>query len=572
MMLQFSICVILFFSCFIVFGQEECSDMQPSSEYSCAQQKGWGKCEENWMVQNNWCARTCGRCEDDFACGLEGSCIYGVCDSTRCADGNCNAKQSNIQGEILILDYNSLSYNGGPNHPPAVTNPASCCDKCKETQGCNAWTFCSNRDGCGQGCQAYASSLAGGLQDAASGKKRNFIPVPILGFGEFGGCDGDRWPWLLCSLKRVEDVENPVVEAGETTEWVSGILTNLAACDEDLSFSVCSTCRETTDETFCKDCASAVSLNEQLYCPVCTDTVTPIGVQQHCIDCLASNGGSSDGCGKCATLFLPEDVQECFECTQGEDDIETQNGCYNCYNGKEQFLQPDCVRQCVKADETPLHAKPECGLCYNTYTNINKCVECLQNSAESPTSCRVCSTDDCFSCLSTFRNNRLGRSGCASCAYIGEFAAEDCYSCVEDDNVPDVSKVGCGACSRHAFTTEDRQPCYNCLATVQNEDQNYACSSCLLYADSREDTQICYDCVSVMNARGSAAGACSSCAQENTPEERNACYECVQDEGKPAQVAELCHMCFGSWVNDAGACVACMATATNAEEASNCYN
>jgi hypothetical protein len=38
-------------------------DRQPSPEYSCAQQKSWGKCNESWMTQNGgYCNATCGRC------------------------------------------------------------------------------------------------------------------------------------------------------------------------------------------------------------------------------------------------------------------------------------------------------------------------------------------------------------------------------------------------------------------------------------------------------------------------------------------------------------------------------
>lgn len=40
-----------------------CEDTAPpGGGFTCAQQKGWGKCSESWMVENGWCAATCGRC------------------------------------------------------------------------------------------------------------------------------------------------------------------------------------------------------------------------------------------------------------------------------------------------------------------------------------------------------------------------------------------------------------------------------------------------------------------------------------------------------------------------------
>ncbi len=37
-----------------------CTDTPPDSNYSCAQQKSWGKCGESWM--QNYCNQSCGRC------------------------------------------------------------------------------------------------------------------------------------------------------------------------------------------------------------------------------------------------------------------------------------------------------------------------------------------------------------------------------------------------------------------------------------------------------------------------------------------------------------------------------
>lgn len=39
-----------------------CCDLEPPSEYSCAQQMEWGKCREPWMVEGGYCREICNRC------------------------------------------------------------------------------------------------------------------------------------------------------------------------------------------------------------------------------------------------------------------------------------------------------------------------------------------------------------------------------------------------------------------------------------------------------------------------------------------------------------------------------
>ena len=40
----------------------DCTDTPPDWNYSCAQQKEWGKCDKDWMLSGNFCMRSCGRC------------------------------------------------------------------------------------------------------------------------------------------------------------------------------------------------------------------------------------------------------------------------------------------------------------------------------------------------------------------------------------------------------------------------------------------------------------------------------------------------------------------------------
>jgi hypothetical protein len=40
----------------------DCKDIPTPDEYTCEQQKGWGKCTADFMVEGGFCAKTCGKC------------------------------------------------------------------------------------------------------------------------------------------------------------------------------------------------------------------------------------------------------------------------------------------------------------------------------------------------------------------------------------------------------------------------------------------------------------------------------------------------------------------------------
>ena len=39
-----------------------CTDTQPPGDFTCEQQKDYGKCSASWMISGNFCQKTCGRC------------------------------------------------------------------------------------------------------------------------------------------------------------------------------------------------------------------------------------------------------------------------------------------------------------------------------------------------------------------------------------------------------------------------------------------------------------------------------------------------------------------------------
>ncbi|GAB4822632.1 hypothetical protein N2152v2_009678 [Parachlorella kessleri] len=135
--------------------------------------------------------------------------------------GDCNAINANLNGTVVVLDVNSLQYNGGPNHPPAVTTAKQCCDKCKSDPRCNAWSFCWKEGGCGPYCDPAATG------DGKAPDQRDLTRE----FGQFGGCaDGNKWPRFMCTLKRIPDPSpgGPRVYLPSGEDWASGVVNKAA--------------------------------------------------------------------------------------------------------------------------------------------------------------------------------------------------------------------------------------------------------------------------------------------------------------------------------------------------------
>eukprot|EP01025_Chloroclados_australasicus_P000950 TRINITY_DN10312_c2_g1_i1.p1 TRINITY_DN10312_c2_g1~~TRINITY_DN10312_c2_g1_i1.p1 ORF type:complete len:578 (-),score=73.81 TRINITY_DN10312_c2_g1_i1:433-2166(-) len=108
-------------------NQEECSNVQPPGDYTCSDQKSFGKCTVSWMITGNYCARTCERCETSTGPPVE-----------RTSSLQCFGEpQANYQGEVIKL--------GTANFQPSVQD---CCKSCEEDELCNVWVYCPRQDGC----------------------------------------------------------------------------------------------------------------------------------------------------------------------------------------------------------------------------------------------------------------------------------------------------------------------------------------------------------------------------------------------------------------------------------------
>eukprot|EP01026_Neomeris_dumetosa_P000149 TRINITY_DN10036_c0_g1_i7.p1 TRINITY_DN10036_c0_g1~~TRINITY_DN10036_c0_g1_i7.p1 ORF type:complete len:319 (-),score=9.96 TRINITY_DN10036_c0_g1_i7:224-1087(-) len=59
--------------------QNTCTDFSPDDEYSCSDQKKFGKCDMSWMIVGGFCQKTCGRCQDSIGRTSQGTCSCEAC-------------------------------------------------------------------------------------------------------------------------------------------------------------------------------------------------------------------------------------------------------------------------------------------------------------------------------------------------------------------------------------------------------------------------------------------------------------------------------------------------------------
>lgn len=142
----------------------------------------------------------------------------------------CMATNANLEAEVLVLDVNSwASYS--VQSPPVVTTARECCDLCKNTTDCNAWTFCFHPEGCGEGC------MSGNTTGVAGGNSTVVKNCTKLGSYSSCGKNG-TYPYLMCSLKRISDLNN-ITYYPNGKDWTSGIVWNKENQSNAQAFTAC---------------------------------------------------------------------------------------------------------------------------------------------------------------------------------------------------------------------------------------------------------------------------------------------------------------------------------------------
>ena len=146
------------------------------------------------------------RCQVKGAGGCGPSADPGTCKADelkaalKCPADGCHPKQMNMDGDLIEFDINSFQKE------PTILTAADCCDACKANGECTGWTFCPLKEGCAKDCQTYIRS------------------GPAKGFGPYGSCNGDAFPFRACSLKKMPEGKHTVTAWGPQQPWVSGTM------------------------------------------------------------------------------------------------------------------------------------------------------------------------------------------------------------------------------------------------------------------------------------------------------------------------------------------------------------
>eukprot|EP00878_Enallax_costatus_P020676 GHUV01021865.1.p1 GENE.GHUV01021865.1~~GHUV01021865.1.p1 ORF type:complete len:402 (+),score=42.22 GHUV01021865.1:502-1707(+) len=385
-----------------------------------------------------------------------------------------------------------------------------------QTVGCSGWTFCSNKDGCGSGCDQYVAQNKpmtipmGNNVNPTVPAKEWYQRTSIQSFGPWGptanckqSCgttsDGSyscksagKWPYGMCTLKVLKDAGKPQYwnqNAGEG--WVSGWISIPSQC-KGTTPRACQRCLQTPAPDKCITCALNPKLKISLLDQV-------LGGQYPL--------QAYDGCGSCYSTTNPDKCSDC---------LFNKKACAACATLTPQLGQKVDVLKCID--------------CSNKYgpTYTNACTECAELDAKQG------AVDKCLGCVAraskvacsdngwptTCFNPATGSGVCATCASTA-YDYETCVKCVERKPF----SQDCGSCGTLSDAVQQTK-CYNCVKTATS--YTTACFDCINYLKDSKQVDQCYACVA--NPKTSAEGRqwCFGCQNWcNTFDTRGQCNTCL---------------------------------------------
>lgn len=458
--------------------------------------------------------------------------------TTACADASCNPKQANLAGQVLVLSVASMLYTHG-GFDAAGSNPADCCKICKNTDLCNAWVFCNQREGCGPkgSCSAYINSLNATAmrQDASSAR------LPVIGWGSFGGrCNEDgTWPFQMCSLKQVTDVKNAVVAGqagpGKAQGWISGVLPAKSqpaqqGCPAGLTEASCKACQATQSPSQCYQCALKVQVygSGAASCIACASLPTA-AQQDTCINCI-TNVSSSSSCSGCISWSSP-----------GQLNVSAAAACFDCVaaGGKERMSNSPCV-QCLSVYPPP--------------ANMTGCFQCASDQALSSSAAYGCGK--CFAAPSQYK------SSCMSC--LKQFNSASALT---------TAAANCGGCATQSVQSQPAaaQQCYNCVAKASASSGDY----CSMMGNTVSAANVpllpaYYKCLQQPDAVTGSGSGCFGCLSSPVPTANAAkCMSCISVVASNPAGSTWCNSCWAAGVKDPLKCQQCLMKA-GSNDAYNC--
>eukprot|EP01026_Neomeris_dumetosa_P040344 TRINITY_DN332_c1_g1_i1.p2 TRINITY_DN332_c1_g1~~TRINITY_DN332_c1_g1_i1.p2 ORF type:complete len:254 (+),score=49.32 TRINITY_DN332_c1_g1_i1:181-942(+) len=168
----FSTSILLAFLLIGVVSAQECYDIPPQGDLTCAERKANDGCEKDWMISGDFCAVTCGRCSDpkisedcgdvqpegDFTCAQRAT--FGACDKDWMIDGNYCEKTCGRC--FLPSDCFDIT---APTTASLIGGSAPSCEQRKQWGGCDSDYLRLNN---------YCAATCGFCGEAAS------TPAPVV--------------------------------------------------------------------------------------------------------------------------------------------------------------------------------------------------------------------------------------------------------------------------------------------------------------------------------------------------------------------------------------------------------
>ncbi|KAI8469808.1 MAG: hypothetical protein J3K34DRAFT_422468 [Monoraphidium minutum] len=454
--------------------------------------------------------------------------------TTECADKVCNAAQRDLGGDVLVLDVQSYGQKSCQGCNPSI--PSTCCEACKDQDGCNAWVVCTKKEGCGSGCQAYIKQFKAPL---APGDK-----LPHKMWGNWGTCQGDKWPFGMCSLKTVADVKKPPVTSTNAADgWVSGVVPKSAAdpkCPPTLSAKSCKLCLGTKNAAACFDCLKKVNnLEARQQCATCASLPSRQG-QDACVACASAAGAARDTCTRCLDA----------DCSEAD--------CLNARNA-DPSKAPNlgAVDQCFACQAAGGPAKAgACPKCFEAYS-VPKAARgsCLSCVASSPAAAAA----GCAGCNGENVKDKAGCLGCLKTAKTAD-SATACGACSDTNMVPASYTAACRQCAVNTPNDKAKSYCsnleretsaaavaglYKCLMTAKGDDAPSSCWQCYRNGMDMSVVNKCYECMGKVS--GPNTIHCSHCwtkdrvaAKEGGETKAAKCEKCVVGKDKAKASASDC--------------------------------
>ena len=131
-----------------VVTDSSCTDTQPDEYWTCQQQKDFGACEQSFMIDGNFCLKTCGRCSDSTTASSEAATDSSCTDTQPDEYWTCQQqKDFGACEQGFMIDGNfCLKTCGRCSDSTTASSEAVTDSSCTDTQPDEYWTCQQQKD------------------------------------------------------------------------------------------------------------------------------------------------------------------------------------------------------------------------------------------------------------------------------------------------------------------------------------------------------------------------------------------------------------------------------------------